>query len=392
VTLQGPSLPFRGAEWGFENSLVTEWYPGNGDEATQQNLGPREGPSQWQGEWTRTRMGKFPTLAVDDRGNPLTIVSPFVLYQFLEQILRAGQRLRVTWAVASDSSDSRGKIVREGRCKSFKINPDRIQDIPWSVTWEWQSRGARVQKVTDANDTGNLAASAAAMQLALANMASVAAAQAFIASNASVPGSASAITLGQLEKLADAPTALVHGLSRSFLKIQSELSQVVGIATTLASQPAQIVSAAVNSAKDAIAVANQSLDALGQVPVEQMSADQSVGDLLRSYRYFGQNGEAARAAAIAAQNLLAQMQRRAATPSGAGVLDPRSAQVQPGDDIAMYVTKDGDTPQRISQRFYGSPDHAVDIMQANRLPWGQPTFKKGQILQIPALRKQQLTS
>lgn len=388
VTLQGPSLPFMGAKWGFENALVTTWYPGNGDEASQQNLGPKEMPSTWTGEWNRTLMGKTPTQVTDDQGGSQVIVAPFVLYQFLEDILRAGQRIRVTWSVASEDSDSRGKIIREGRCRSFQITATRIQDLEWEATFEWQSRGQRVQRVADAV-LGNLSAQAAQLQLSLANMASVASAQAFISENAAIPGSASNITLGQLENFANAPTTLVRNLGISFEKVQTQLEQVADIAATLESQPTQVVSSAVNIAKNAIAIGNQAIDELGQVPFEGMSQSTGIADLLRSYRYFGQSSDAMLASITAAQSLNAQMQARAPTPAGAGALSPQSAQAQAGDLIAAYVTKDGDTPQRISQRFYNSPDHAADIMQANRLPWGQARFPKGQVLFIPTLRQQQ---
>ena len=68
IVLIGPALPFQGAEWGFENQIVTTWYPGNGQEATQQNLGPREMPSAWEGEWKRTLMGKSPSIFIDEGG------------------------------------------------------------------------------------------------------------------------------------------------------------------------------------------------------------------------------------------------------------------------------------------------------------------------------------
>jgi hypothetical protein len=60
-----------------------------------------------------------------------------------------------------------------------------------------------------------------------------------------------------------------------------------------------------------------------------------------------------------------------------------------GDILAVVVTHDGDTMNRLSQRFYKTPDHAQDICQANRLPWHQGAVPTGTILLIPALRTQQ---
>lgn len=388
VTLQGPSLPFMGAEWSGENALDTEWYPGNGDEASQQDMGPREVPSSWKGEWNRTRMGRAPTQATDDTGSPQVLVDPNLLAEMLEDMFRAGQRLRVTWNVTSESQSSRGKKVREGRARKWSFKYTRIQDIEWEVEFEWQSRGQRVQKVADLNQ-GGLAAASAGLALALSNMASVAAVQPFIAENSSIPNSASVLTLGQLENFASAPTKLVASLARSVEQVETQLTQVAQIATTLSSQPVQVVEAAINVARNSIALLNQTFDQLGRVPVEDQTASSDVRDLLRSYRYFGQTQDAMSQASVAAQQLVAQMQQRAPTPAGAGVLTQQGASSAVQDFVATYVTKDGDTPQRISQRFYGNPDHAVDILQANHLPWGQPTFPTRTILFIPALRKQQ---
>lgn len=391
VTLQGPGLPFQGADWPVEMMAPTKWYPGNGDEATQQFLGPRDVPSTWRGEWNRTRMGKAPSIAVGADGNSIVVVDPLTLATSLEDIFRAGSRLRVTWSQTSDNPSSRGKIVREGRCTSFKPTYVRMQDVSWEATFTWVSRGARRQTVTSVRD-GALDAAAAKMSLAMADLASQLAAAPFIASNGSILNSATPFTLGQLEALANLPTTYVTALGRSFLQIQNQLQQVANIASTLADQPAQIVGAALNTARNAIAVANQFVDQMGQVPLELMSTKSTVHDLMRGFRYFGQSSTSAYEAALASQAMIAQMQTKAPTPSGAGAINPQSAQAQAGDMLAVYVAKDGDTPARISVRFYGTMDHYVDILQANRLPWNQPSFNKGQILWIPRLKTQQRTA
>lgn len=391
VTLQGPGLPFQGANWGFTNTLPTKWYPGNGDEATQQVLGPQEMPSSWQGEWCRTMMGLAPSLATDENGLRITVVDPDMLFTLLEGIFRGGARLRVTWSQTSDNPSSRGKKIREGRCASFNGKYTRFQDVAWEASFTWQSRGARVQTVTATRD-GSADAASAALSLAMTDLASQIAAAPFIASNAAIYKSASTITLGQLEAIANTPARIANRLQQSILQLQHKLQSVVAIAQTLASQPQQVVGAAVNTARNAVAVANQFVDQQGQTPPETLTTKSNVHDLLRSFRYFGQTSDAARASANAAQQLAAQLQARAPTPAGAGTLNPQSASSQNGDMLAVYVTKDGDTPARLSARFYGGAmDHGVDILQANRLPWYQPTFPTGKVLFIPRLKAQQRT-
>lgn len=391
VVLQGPSLPFRGANWDGENAVKTTWYPGNGDEATQQVLGPREGPSNWQGEWNRTRMGKAPANATDETGQDVVIVDPEILADFLESMLRGGSRLRVTWSVASEDASSRGKKVREGVAKTWSFKYDRIQDIAWSIDFEWAGRGVKVQAVSN-TALGALAAMAAQLNLALSQMAAVQAATSLIASNTSIPLSANTLTLGQLENFAAAPTTLVEDVGRSFEQVQTQLQQVADIAATFASQPTSVVEAAVSVARNAIAGANQMVDELGQNPFEGLSGSDDVNDMMRSWRYFAQSGDAANAASAAAQQAVDQLQKRAPTPPLGGAIDPATANAQAGDILATYVCKDGDTPKRVSMRFYKTPDHDVDIQQTNRRPWGEPTYPRGQILVIPRLRQKQKTT
>jgi hypothetical protein len=390
VMLCGPGLPFQGANWGGTNALATKWYPGNGDEATQQHLGPMEAPTNWKGEWNNTRMVRAPSYYSGGSGLT-TVVDPLTLATVLEGILRGGARLRVTWGQSSESPSNRGKFVREGRAKDWDFSVVRVQDISWTVGWEWQSRGTRKQTVTSVRD-GALDASSAKMNLATANLASQIASAPFIASNSNIYKSATSITLGQIESMANSPTVLANSLQRDVLQVQTQLQQVADIANTLASQPTAVVNAAINTAKSAVATANAFVDQMGQLPIELMSNKTTVHDLLRGYVYFETTSDLTYQAALAALAVVRQMQSRAPTPSGAGHLSPQDAQSQSGDMIAVYVTKDGDTPARLSVRFYGSMDHGVDILQANRYPWHTPFFQKGSILWIPRLTTQQKTS
>jgi phage tail protein X len=388
VTLIGPSLPFMGANWGGRNSMKTTWYPGNGDEATQQRMGPAEIPSHWSGEWNRTRFGRQPAKAVLDDGSPLTIVDPETLCELLEDLFRAEMRLRVTWSVSGDSPSARLKKVREGQASTWDFKYTRAQDIEWSVQWEWQSRGARTQTVTNVRD-GSLDAAIAASNLAAANLKSRLIADTFNQSRDRILHSATPLTLGQLETLANAPTLLANSVARSVQQIQSQLEQVGAIASTLASQPASVANSAINVAKNAVSAANQFVDVMGQKPVELESVKANARDLMRAARYFGQVSDAATLASRRAQELVDRMRAKAPIPSGAASQGPSTTSATEGDMLAVYVTRDGDTPQRLSQRYYGSPDHAIDIMTANRLPWYQPSFPKGTALFIPKLKTAQ---
>jgi hypothetical protein len=391
VVLQGPGLPFMGAEWGFANALVTEWYPGNGDEATQQSLGPMELPSQWQGKWSRTMMGRAPSVYRDETGALAHLVDPFTLADYLEAMLRGGARLRVTWAQVSSLPSGRGRKVREGRCKECKFKYTRVEDIAWEIQFEWQSRGSRVQTVTSVRDAG-LNATAARMSIAQQALTQQITSQSFIQSDPSIYKSATPLTLGQIDAFANAPATYVNSLLRQVQQTQSQLQAVANIALTLESQPLQIEQSVVNAARNAVAAAHQTIQQFGQVAFETQSQKSNVHDLLRSFRYFGQTSDATYAAALAAQDVVTQLALRAPTAAGGGSLGVQGAQSSGGDFIGVYSCKDGDTPARISYRFYGNMDHGQDILQANRLPWHQPTFNKGQVLLIPRLKTQQSRS
>jgi hypothetical protein len=389
VVLSGPSLPFQGAAWGGKNALVTEWNPGNGDEATQQDLGPQELPSQWQGMWNRTLMGKHPARSFTG-GAIIDVVDPDSLVNLLEDIYRGGLRLRVTWTLESsnEAQSVSGKKVREGRAGQWEFKYTRLQDIAWSTAFEWQSRGRRVQTVTSVRD-GTASAVSAGANVLMANLRSKIETAKAIASNPDILNSASTLSLGQLEAIANGPSELVAQLQRSTEQLQTQLKQAAGIAETLATQPLAVETTLTNIAKNAKATFLQFQDNMAVIPLEYKSQNQTVADLLRAHQYFSDVENASEKAATAALIMIAQLERKRPPAPGAGQLSTQGTSASIGNVLAVYSCRDGDTPQKISQRYYGSPDHAVDILQANRLPWSQPSFRKGAVLIIPVLRSTQ---
>ena len=241
IELNGPSLPFMGAEWGFENNLITTWYPGNAIEGTQQNLGPRELPSTWEGEWKRTLMGKVPAKFRDETGADVRIISPFTLREVVEDIGRSGALLTVVWAVtglegigalsnhAARNTDV--KIVRAGRMKSFKTPIDRHTDIRWTMEFHWVSRGQKQNKAgpstREDQDTSTIANSIESSIKAFKFFADL---NKLKATNIRVPRSAKVLTLGQLESLAGLPTRLVDNTLRKLQEQENNFKRVTDIA------------------------------------------------------------------------------------------------------------------------------------------------------------------
>jgi nucleoid-associated protein YgaU len=389
VTLQGPGLPHMGASWPFQNKLETTWYPGNQDEATQQVMGREELPSTWSGEWNRTRMGRTPSRILDVTSGQggTDVVDPFALNDFLEQLYSSGRRLRVTWAceqlpggndVGGDTASFSGKIVREGRCKQHKPAYRTAFDIEWETTFEWVSRGASTARVTSPRDAsiGNNSA------------AYVAALDAIVAANQQNANTATPnnLTLGQLEALASTPTTIAEEVSRSMLKLENELSQIVSLGSTLAQQPRQVAQAAIDHGRNAQAIADASYRSLSCLGVETMTTQSDAASVLAAHQNFAQMQQAQLQASTAAWAFLQQV--RASLPRHAsalqGELGPQAAGA--ADTIQhVYVVKQGDTAPRISQRFYGTPDHADAICQANNLAWHTYLLPPGKIIVIPDL-------
>lgn len=416
VTLTGPSLPHMGAEWAVENNLITTWYPGNGVEATQQVLGPRELPSTWEGEWRRTLMGKHPAILSDASGGESRVVSPHVLREAVEDIARAGVRLRVTWSVRGteavgsvtsgqvftgrknpDGSVRHDRvanptlrttdvqIVREGRVKTFRTPIDRHTDIRWSIEFHWVSRGGRQDRVSSVKEDDAAENASLALQASI-NATINATNQAVFASNRNVRKSATRLTLGQLENLAGAPQRLTESLSRQLQQNVNNFKRVGEIGKKFRAQPLAVTNAVVDFARNTLNVANNFRADMSRRPPEAKTNKQKVSALLRAQNTFSRIEEAAALNARKAQELEAAQRKAVVSGAGQGALTVReSASTRAGAIIGIHVCKTGETPQTVSSRYYGNPDQGVAILKANRMPWTTPTFRSGAILVIPAI-------
>lgn len=372
-----------GASWAMRVIVPTTWYPGNGDEATQQVLGPQEMPSKWTGEWRRTMLGQSPCLFASTGGSQTPVVNPIDLMNIVESMARAGQLLRVVWLVQSDQglSSQQGRLVREGRISELSFKPTRVQDIEWEVEFTWKGRGKTTARVTSTR--GNTINSDSAAYLNKLNKLIAANTRASFAKF-----NPSAFSLGQLEALASFPTQLTDGLARSVQQLTGQVGQVIAIAATLTSQPTSVANRAIDLARNTVAQANQFYDTLSQIPIELLvkspGTQSKLADLLRATKVFGAQSDAARDLARSGQQFTAKLQQQAQSSANVGRVSPTRL-TDPNQIERVYITRNGDTPQTVSQNFYKTPDHAVDILRANRLPWYTPTFSPGKILIIPVL-------
>ncbi len=394
LQLVGPALPIKGgAKWGGDTRIVTTWYPGNGIEATQQLLGPVEMPSDFNGEWNRTRMGRAPSLYTDETGAKQNVVEPMDLYQILDSIRMGGARLRVTWSavgtrapgVFAVSRDVDWKIVREGRMKTLEITPDTEVDIHWTMNFEWVSRGGGQDKAASVKRSDDLTAATTAVQQSIAALDELVDAK-LASLNSLKRLSASTFTLGQLEKLAGAPLKAMNDAMAKLRYNVNQFKRVVEVVRKIANTPTALANSAIDFARNTTAIANQLVTSFGQTPVELLSNRSKVSDLARAQKHFGTIAGQMTIVARRGAELDSKLRLPLVSGANRGTVSVRSsATTRPGDMLAIHLCKTGDTPGRLSSKYYGSPDHADAILRANRLPLHTPTFHLGQIVVVPAL-------
>ncbi len=396
VELKGPALPHAPAAWKGRFALATTWYQGM-PEATQQMLGPQEVPSEWEGSWHRTLMGKHPSGYTDENGLDFQITTPFFMMTVLEDIFRTGALLKVTWTTQPSRSGSKilgvrsteaGKsysIVRFGRASTWEFPVDRVDDIGWKITFDWKGRGGSEVKVASTRQ-GDPSASVSALDASINDAADVLTTPSFATVNLSVLKSASQLTLGKLEALANAPLKLVQGATRSLQKIQSDVSRVVGVANTLRTMPFAVTNALLASARNTVAVVNQTRDQFSRMPPEAYTTKRDLASLTRSAAYLGTAIDKQRVVARRANDMEAQLNAPAYRVPGGGMNDQTRSRTTHEDLLGVHVVKAGETPQSVSLKWYGASGHALDILKANKLPWNQVTLNPGTVLIIPRLQ------
>lgn len=389
LELRGAALPFKGAGWGGRLKLVTSFNPGN-PEGTQQVLVPEEVPSSWNGEWNTTRLFAAPALATDtERGlQESSVVRADLLRDFLEDILRAGQLLQVTW-----SGDGDRKVVRLGRASEWDFPHDRFDDIRWSVTFEWIGRGAPQLRVA-AFQQDNILARVREMVVETSKVAGLLFAGQFNADNPTTRAAdlPTQFNLGQLEAIANGPLVLVDSFARAANGVTNRMKQIGNLITTVQDLPGAIAGRMVDVANNFVAVANQFLDEVGREGPETQALSLRVSDLTRASSQLGRVASGAEKAASASilASFSAEKRRGMLLQNQSGTTSLGGSQVIADDIITMYFPKQGDTMDSIALRFY--QEELGDMLaRANGLP-GYTVRPPGIPLIIPTkvvLKRQQ---
>lgn len=393
ISLTGTGLPFKGAGWGGKQRVVTSWYSGN-SEASQQVLGPQESPSQWSGMWRRTQLGRNPIVFTDENGVERRIVDPMRAREIIEDIGRAGARLRVTFYVRSVAFVGRAgtedtkefRIVREGTLSSWDFPIDTDTDIGWSLNFDWSGRGQANNAVVGSRDDETMEKTADALSSANEFTALAVDNKIKKLKGSKIPKTADVFTLGKLEQIANTPQALVTKLTRDLTRNVNQIKRVANVVQTVRAAPFTVANTIVNFARNTVSICNNTNDTLQRTPPEAQVLKQTVGSFVRSSRYIAEISETTREGARSGQDADDAVRKVVVTGANRGTISVReSSGTRAGDIIAVHVAKTGDTPQTVSMRYYRVPDQGAVILRSNRLPLHTPSFVRGKILIIPAL-------
>jgi len=276
-------------------------------------------------------------------------------------------------------------VVRVGRLKSLKVSPDRVTDMKWSAEFHWSSRGDTSDKVASVRRDEDLALASSAVTRSIDALELQITSKKFASLNKIAKG-ASKLSLGQLEALANSPLAAVNTAMAKLRYNVNQFKRAGNIAKKLVSLPHAMANSVMDFARNTNAVANGLVDSFSQTPTELFSKKQGVSDVLRASKFFAQVSNSARDTARESSNLDLKLRQAIIAGAARGTLTVKeSVTTRAGDLIAIHVCKAGDTPQRVSLKYFHNPDQAEPILRANRLPLHTPTFRQGLILVIPAL-------
>ena len=367
LELNGPALPFQGAAWAGQMRMATKWYVGNNAEATQQVLGPIELPSDWEGKWRTTQMLACPSYFTDKNRQRNAITRASTMRDAIEMIATAGQKLRVTWSTGQTGGVNNPRsLVRVGRIHEWKFPHDRMDDIGWNITFEWMGRGRSTQVAVALRGEDHEASRRDTQQKLADALATAFTDQAVASSQKRMQNSpATSLSLGDLEAFANGPSQMLRSFTRLADSIVNRLKHIGDLAIKLENLPLELANQGLDVANNAVAVANQFVDQITSTPVEYLSMQSKVANLLQAAAYYEAREQDAEKVVDSALTMRDSWRTARVSPADGGGSHAASASV--GDIVGTWVTRQGDTYASISSRFYQTSEHGYAIAKANAL-------------------------
>ncbi len=362
--LKGAGLPLKGASWAAATRVSTTWNNGN-PEATQHVLTSEELPSDWQGVWRTPQLLVTPCSFADRNGVSLVGLA-FEMKQAMDSIRERGQLLRVTWANeiqrrVFDNQEQRTdshKEVRLGRLVEFSAEYSTLDDIQWSATFDWVSRGQTTPKSVEFRGEELIAATREAIQkqTALTKQVALSRIRALESQGFRRKNFADTFTLGQLESMAEAPLAIVDSFADAADALTNRMQQLGDVILKARDVPASIASRALATATGAVAAVNDFVDALSRQGPEQA--------VLTSAYYSGVQTQA-QLVAEANQRFAEQARRRQSLIGNSA--EPLANSPRVGDVLQTHIPRSGETFDSIARRFYDA-ELGAELASANGYP------------------------
>lgn len=402
LVLQGSTLPYAGASWSTDQTLTTDWYPGNSTDATQQLLGVKELPSSWSGAWHRTMMGTSPAIFTDVGDSIGTkIVSPHILYETIRTyFVLPGPLLRVSFNASGEvfngvhSVDDAGNpvgtgqelsysLVRVGRLKTITPSFQKITDIDWSMVFEWAGTGPVTSRVATVREEANVVSAALEYSENLAN--AIAQIQSQVPKRPYLSK-----TIGMLNQLAAAPGKLVDQFTSELSTAAFEFQKVASVAERFAQLPQSFSGAVQNMARSVQRNSKNTARQLERIPVELLVNTVFLPELVQAQVTYAEYGDITSSQIRKSYELDQLVFRQQFASSNTGQIPNNNNRGSGVGVLAVHICKEGDTPNSLAIHYFQDADRGDEICKANRLPWQTPKFQKGQILLIPAIPNQRV--
>lgn len=394
IRLRGAALPRQGAaQWGGKQRLITTWYPGNSAEATQQVLGPIENQSVFSGVWNTTRLTRLPAIYSPTVGTETPVAFADGLREIVETLLRGGTLLQVLWINAEAATFGGRSIQRLGRATDWNFNYTRMDDLDWSITFEWASRGLSQQRVTQFRDDGTNAGKIAYLNNIILSVDESINSTKIQLSKRTIPKSANKFTLEQLGQIADGPGRLMKDFSQSMNRLSNRVKTLGDLINKVKGLPYELATQLIDACTGGIIAANHLRDSITQTPPEKYTTQQSLAALTRAAAYMKGGTDSADAVSSALYEQSATIRasvdvRRTSGPDGKALPPRRNVpSVLNGSrlQVQTYLVRKGDTLASISMKFYGVIEGAYGIAFGNGLPLKTVSPPVGRVLIIPNL-------
>jgi hypothetical protein len=379
LDLRGGGLPAKGASFASGMRLATSFLPGNGVEATQQVLGPREGEPEWEGSWSTPVLASEPSFYSEVGGNEQRVARAKTLVEIVESITASGALLRITWSQDGDLT-----WVRQGRIEEFDPQPRTRDDVDWSIKWQWTGRGGSTKRVISLKKDGQLATHKK-IENELNKLTAELNAASLFSSNRDILASASSFSLGDLEAFVEGIKDFTGQFANLATQIGSRIRQIGDLIQSVEELPADVAQQFVDAAASVVSSCAEFSDSVSrQGPEVYARFDQSasVKTLVNASTYLS----SVKAAADEVVRMAAEARAALIKKSGIQPGSPGTQGKPVPDAVTFVIARQGDTFASIAKRKLGDPSLGPAVARATGYSWLDVAPRVGEVVVVPSAK------